>query len=306
MGPEHGHRHGIPNAQRLSEQPGKKDARLKAGQAAFEDDVPSGDPTGPPTVVTGDEDSERDAGRGVLRLLEAGHFRGVADIRLRINFFDELSANAMATAYEEVQEQAGGLLAAVNTELDQLLDALAVDEQTRATADALRGEFEAAVQGAIEQSTADGALDRNALADALRSAFDSLVDQIRQALSAPPAETEPLPGDQGPDATDPTSDNTETQPTDTPPQEPPETSGDGASDAAVILDDGLARLADTFAESLAGLLTAVESALQLPDLSPPSGRGVAYDKFLAIYNELRGIESHVEGPPSDDATDVTA
>jgi len=30
--------------------------------------------------------------RGVIRLLQEGHFKGVADLRLRINFFDELAA----------------------------------------------------------------------------------------------------------------------------------------------------------------------------------------------------------------------
>ncbi|MEW6073647.1 MAG: hypothetical protein AB1726_13775 [Planctomycetota bacterium] len=33
-----------------------------------------------------------DIQRGVLRNLLAGHYRGVADVRLRINFFDELQA----------------------------------------------------------------------------------------------------------------------------------------------------------------------------------------------------------------------
>ncbi|GAG28055.1 unnamed protein product [marine sediment metagenome] len=37
------------------------------------------------------------------------------------------------------------------------------------------------------------------------------------------------------------------------------------------------------------LTTAVSAANVLPPLSEPNGNGVAYDKFLAIYNEMRGI-----------------
>ena len=43
-------------------------------------------------------EGEKTTGRanGVLRLLDAGHFKGVADVRLRINFHDELSPQAAA------------------------------------------------------------------------------------------------------------------------------------------------------------------------------------------------------------------
>lgn len=39
--------------------------------------------------------------KGVLRLLEEGHFKGVADYRLRINFFDELSELGLINAPAE-------------------------------------------------------------------------------------------------------------------------------------------------------------------------------------------------------------
>ena len=38
------------------------------------------------------ESQESDAEKGVLRNLLAGHFKGVSDVRLRINFFEELAA----------------------------------------------------------------------------------------------------------------------------------------------------------------------------------------------------------------------
>ena len=50
--------------------------------------------------VTTPEAPKNEGGRaaGVLRNLEAGHFKGVADVRLRINFFDQLSARAQTAA----------------------------------------------------------------------------------------------------------------------------------------------------------------------------------------------------------------
>ena len=52
--------------------------------------------TAPNDAMTAQEGAKAAPGetkvRGVIRLLQQGHFKGVADVRLRINFFDELSA----------------------------------------------------------------------------------------------------------------------------------------------------------------------------------------------------------------------
>ncbi|HUU85634.1 MAG TPA: hypothetical protein VM243_19215, partial [Phycisphaerae bacterium] len=58
---------------------------------------------------------------GVIRLLEAGHFKGVADVRLRINFFEQLSARAEAAAQPVVQDESRQLVETVNAQLDELL-----------------------------------------------------------------------------------------------------------------------------------------------------------------------------------------
>ena len=43
-----------------------------------------------------------------------------------------------------------------------------------------------------------------------------------------------------------------------------------------------------FQESLTSSVASIDKATQLPGPSEPSGNGAAYDKFLPIYNELRG------------------
>jgi hypothetical protein len=56
-------------------------------------------------------------------------------------------------------------------------------------------------------------------------------------------------------------------------------------------------LAQFFADELAKLLSSVGSASQLPPLaSEPTGNGKAYDKFVAIYNELTGQTRAAEPP----------
>ena len=68
---------------------------VPAGQAKshrFASDAPAPQTlSDAPAEPTDTFESPRPA-KGVLRLLEAGHFRGVADVRLRINFQQELSA----------------------------------------------------------------------------------------------------------------------------------------------------------------------------------------------------------------------
>lgn len=269
-------------------------------------------------------EAEKGPASGVLRHLEEGHFKGVSDVRLRINFFDELSARAAAAALPAVQEQSGDIVDTVNAELDALIDSLALDEEATTAVNGLREDFESEVQTALEQFASDGVLDRDALADAIESAFDQLVEELRQLLTPPvaddPSETDPEPdetptdSEAGPtdpnavaaatgeadatDAVDEPGDEPVDEPTDEPVDEPTDEPG-------ADVDEALASLLSSFDEALSGLLGLIDAATQLPDPSPPTGNGVAYDKFLAIYNELRGSTGTSE-PPPEEPIDTTA
>ena len=50
----------------------------------------------PPIVEKPAPEEETREARGVIRLLQEGHFKGVADVRLRINFFEELAGAELA------------------------------------------------------------------------------------------------------------------------------------------------------------------------------------------------------------------
>ncbi len=57
--------------------------------------VPDDSVDSPDIKVTTDAPEDLPDGKGVLRLLEAGHFRGVADLRLRMNFAEELEGREL-------------------------------------------------------------------------------------------------------------------------------------------------------------------------------------------------------------------
>ena len=63
----------------------------------------------------------RKSAHGVLRLLEAGHFKGAADARLRINFSDQLAQQAEEVTNDDVEKKPR------TVEGDDLLNAPAED-----------------------------------------------------------------------------------------------------------------------------------------------------------------------------------
>ena len=50
---------------------------------------------------------------------------------------------------------------------------------------------------------------------------------------------------------------------------------------------------------ISSIESAFESADPLPELSEPSGNGGAYDKFLAILNDLEGAGAETPTTPQD-------
>jgi hypothetical protein len=71
------------------------------------------------TVQQTTESSDSD---GVLRLLQEGHFNGVSDIRLRINFYDELAAIEAEQLQAVADEQIDGILQSVGTIVGTLVE----------------------------------------------------------------------------------------------------------------------------------------------------------------------------------------
>jgi hypothetical protein len=232
--------------------------------------------------------------KGVIRLLQAGHFKGVADVRLRINFFDELQTLEHASLAEAAGANLSGLLDAVNAKVDELLDAGELtDEQVASVAEA-HDTFTTAVQQLVEEFQNVGGTNTQPLLDAIETAFEEFVASLESIITPPDAgqdvETQtslsPVVGDEV-EATPPAI----TEESETTPAEPS------------ILETYIAELRDVFTEALGKLNTGLSAATTLPPLSEPSGSGAAYAKFLAIYNDLLGI---TPDPTGDAETTIDA
>jgi hypothetical protein len=266
-----------------------------------------GEPSGEAELTTNDEATDATTGEtaetgetdklsGVTRNLLEGHFKGVADVRLRINFHDELLAAAPPANHDDaVQAGADGLFNSIGDEFGTFLapttdDTLAAQsspeqvdsEQTEALQGAL-GEFSDKTGTALDAFVATG--DLEALATSVQSDFSALTDFIAATLVVPQDTTEP---------TSQTEDETSAgETTDT-----EQTSGALLSDEAQAFLDGLeAALADFL--TLLSELPELEPGPSLPPLSQPSGQGGAYDKFVALYYQLLSGSTEAESDSSE-------
>jgi len=233
-------------------------------------EVPAADP--PEPVET--EDSGQRA-EGVLRKLQEGHYKGVADVRLRINFHEEIAAAEAAAAASATSQAADDLTSAVNAELDELGtgEELTGDQsagilEARETFNQAVSDTTAATPGA-EPIAGEGF-------GGLQEAFDSLVTALEAVLAGgaegPLGETGPPPAPAGPEETPP---------------------------------DPLQPLRDAFQAALVNVEAALIPQSSLPPLSQPMGNGVAYEKFLTMYDQLQAPQG-LALPPVEETIDTTA
>ncbi|HUU17812.1 MAG TPA: hypothetical protein VMW72_11725 [Sedimentisphaerales bacterium] len=231
-------------------------------------DEPS--PTEPQSDIQNADDTEED-GKGVLRLLQEGHFKGVSDVRLRINFFEQLTAIEAGKLQAVAEEKVNGVLESVGGIVDTFLAAEEnelTEEQTAGVSE-LQESFVQAVSGYTNEPVTDL---NNAF---LNNAFDEFVKALRN-LFAPPVQTQ--------------EENTTTE-AESPdaPELPWQT----------FIED----LKSAFTTTTNELSQAFAEVRILPELSEPNGNGVAYEKFLAIYNELRGLQSPTDEQPDSEPLD---
>jgi hypothetical protein len=202
------------------------------------------------------DDNDTEATKGVLRLLQEGHFRGVADVRLRINFFDELVAIEQNQTDEIVGQKIDGLVESITSTLQS-------GELTETPLDAHIGPFEQAVKESKEDFLAGGVPSTSMLMSDLQSAVETLVHSLKQVLASTSAENpeeKPVSADFGPDETTP-------------------------------VPELVTRVRAAFSTAMKDLTQALSDTVVLPELSEPNGNGVAYDRFLTIYNEMQTSQS---------------
>lgn len=235
---------------------------------------------------------------GVLRHLQAGKFKGVADIRLRIVFQKQLAElaeqQAIARATEASETMVSNLAAeirgftnpapAADTDNPDT-NAVAADTQVAEPSDveSALANFQATVDAATS-SLGDG--DGLNLADygaTLQAAFDTLASNLEKALrpAASGIEANLEVAIRAGETTD--LDLTVTADV-----------SDGSDTDSTGVAEFLASLRDMFAQELVTLLESAETRDILPPLSEPRGNGRAFDKFKAIYEDMTAIEAVAE------------
>lgn len=239
-------------------------------------------------------------GHGVLRLLNEGHFNGVADVRLRINFFDQLSAQQETQSLTNLNEQSTKLIGSIQNTFNESVSTLTDDAETKTSLTNLYNDFESTLQDTLSHVSIRD-LDPAALETSIQTSFDSFVEQLSQTLTTPAQETDAASEIVEVDAlkttvalNDSRLNETVNITADVTALPVDQTSETTTVATTSTLDDAMTLFKEAFSQALTEFTTSLETTSSLQDLSSYDGNGVAYDKFLAIYNDLRGVTTTVD------------
>lgn len=234
----------------------------------------------PETVQAGEAQTDGDRAEGVLRLIQAGHFHGVADVRLRINFYDELQQISARNTGQALEGGAQELSTNLTAELEKIGAEFELPAETEALAASFREKMDQ-----IIADTKDGKTDLTTALAGMHAEFATLLDALKAAGSSEPVEEEEAAEQ---------ADAEEAAPEDA--GEAVVAEGETPEDPGVIEEEPLApfetRLAEledwftTAMTTLESSATATQASQALPPLSAPRGNGVAYAKFLEIYENM--------------------
>jgi hypothetical protein len=223
--------------------------------------------------------------KGVIRNLLEGHFKGVADVRLRINNFEELSAIENSQLKSFVTENIDN----ISSPITETINGFFGDDGQELTIQAeydpakeLEQLFLQEVNSAKEAFLASEEPSITLLEDELNNAFQSLIQALEDLNTTVQIPTDP---EDEPIVTENTED-----------QEPVEPQ-DG-------FQAFIESLTSSFETELGTLMDGLSQSSVLPELSEPEGNGRAYDKFLQIYNQMQDISSTDENSAESTYLDV--
>ena len=207
--------------------------------------------------------SER-KGQGVVGLLQEGHFKGVADVRLRINFHDQLQTMSTQKAGETLEEGSQEIVTNLDAKVQELGGEFDFADQVEGLMTSFKDEANGFI-GTIQ----DGQFDSPAVLDGLRGAFTNLVDSLQAfapVAADDPGEDAAVVG--GTESTVEAGADSNTEPTE--------------------FSLALQSVQEWFEAEVTSLETTMSDLQAMPPLSEPRGNGVAYSRFVETYNELNG------------------
>ena len=246
-----------------------------------------------PETPVADEAENKGSAGGVLRLLQEKHFTGVADVRLRINFHDEIAVMETEKAAQIADTGVTALLDLVNAQTAALTQANDLDEQTAGGIQEALDKLNAALpQGLDEYKTGDIS-GVSELSARLQAGFDEFISTIQAILVSEAVTPEGVVAPEA-GAVNPPAENIASVA-----DNEPSTDETPSFDYQAFIAD----LTEAYKAKLLEMETALNSVQVLPPLSEPHGNGTAYQKFLNIYNEMQGV---TEPEPIQSAVDTIA
>ena len=229
--------------------------------------------------------------KGVLRLLQEGHFRGVADVRLRINFHEELTRTSSQNAATELADTVQPLLDELAGKIGILGEEHGLTEQTENLANTFANDV-----GQLLDNAKTGQQSIESSLEDIGDAFSSFLTSLRSAFAQESASAEEASGaanetsgetiEDDPPTADATSTDQASASTADGAAEAGDESGESGGLALNSFESALNELETWFAENLASLKEVAVAGQELPPLSAPQGNGKAYSKFLAIYRDM--------------------
>jgi len=250
------------------------------------------------------EATDTEGSKGVLRLLQEGHFSGVADVRLRINFHDELQQAAAQNAAKAFENAVPGLLDDLAAKAGALGEEHDLSAQDKELAESFADEIQLLLEGDKASQTP-----LSTTLESINATFSSFLEKLEGAFAGVPVVEEPAPDEQ--ELAELQEDSDAPSPDEQTPEQLAATLSEEGADA---LEEGLEQsaesttfktalqdLSDWFSASLGTLQSDATAAQQLPPLSEPRGNGAAYSKFLEIYKNLSS-GAGTGATPVDDAS----
>lgn len=253
----------------------------------------------------GSDPPVEDAGKtkGVVHNIQAGHFKGVADVRLRINFADQLPDATGKMAEEQMQEEAEALDINMAEKVDQLQQNFQFEYNFSYSFSLSVSSQQPNQQGADSLNDAQ-VFDIKSVVESFRKTFDDIFEElsvfgpeVHSAKTVTEADTGEGVMEQNVvdiaeshivnfEVSEESTDDSEPEPTD--------------------FSAALNELRDFFESELQAIEERINAVLPLPPLSPPQGNGVAYDRFLGMYQDLYGLtENGSEEANSEEQDSIT-
>jgi hypothetical protein len=253
--------------------------------------------------------------KGIIRHLQEGHYQGVAQLRLSIVHAERFQQAASQATVEVLDAEGEQLTTAVRDKIASLYTPLNNPEEMESSAEALASLDVKGAMKAFEETVASGKEGFESgqptietFRDLYSTAFQALIDKLEPVDSQPVNDiadpVQPVSGDEEYVTTDEIAEGGTTQP-------PPAATDVEQEQAGITVD--LAALEEWFNGVLDSSVEAIQNqvaTISAPPLqSQPAENGAAYEKFLAVYEELYGTteqQPDIIPPGETDTVDAEA